>query len=410
MTGNPYLSVVVPAYQVEPFLVRCLDSILTDTSADIEVVAVNDCSPDGCRLILGEYARRDPRVRLVHLPANVGLGQARNAGLDHATGDYIWFIDGDDWLPAGTVRSVIDRLKTTEPDVLVIDHAEVFDESRPLHGQSGNLLRGLTTPIRLAERPQLLRLAQSACTKVARRAFLADAGLRFRPGWYEDVSFSHPLLMAAGRIDVLDAVCYCYRQRPRGGITRTLSNRHFDVFEQYAGLFELVDTSAGAYDEFRPELFRLMINHYLVIVGNDQRLPIDMRPAFFQRIFEDYRRWRPAAGYPVPPGLTGLRHRLARRGAYRTYAVLRRCYRTGTGLRRRLGVGRRPPVVGPSVASAEVVAEPLAGLTAIGNATGRVGARTRQCPPEHTTSRAAGSVDLSLPAPKLAASRLSRPT
>ena len=363
MTGNPYLSVVVPAYQVAPFLVRCLDSILADTSVDIEVVAVDDCSPDGCRLILGEYARRDPRIRVVSLPVNVGLGRARNAGLAHATGEYVWFVDGDDWLPTGAVRSVIDRLKITEPDVLVVDHAEVFDESQPLHGRSGNLLRGLTAPIRLTERPQLLRLAQSACTKVVRRAFLADTGLRFRPGWYEDASFSHPLLMAAGRIDVLDAVCYCYRQRPRGGITRTLSNRHFEVFQQYAWLFELVDTSAGAYDEFRPELFRLMINHYLVIVGNDQRLPVDMRPAFFQRIFEDYWRWRPVVGYPVPPGLTGLRHRLARRGAYRTYAVLRRCYRAGTRLRRLLGVGRRPPVVVPSVACADVSAETLVGFT-----------------------------------------------
>ncbi len=174
---------------------------------------------------------------------------------------------------------------------------------------------------------------------MARRALLDEAGLRFLPGWYEDSSFSHPMMMAARSIDVLHEVCYCYRQRTPGGITTTVSARHFEVFDQYERLFAIVDRASGAYDVFRPELFRLMINHYLVIVGNEWRLPTGMHRAFFRRIAQDYRRWLPAGGYAVPDGVTGLKHRLVRHDAYRAYAALRLAHRQTAGVRRLLSLG-----------------------------------------------------------------------
>lgn len=335
MLHVPRLSIVVPAYRVEAYLEECLDSILSDDGDPaIEVIAINDGSPDRSGAILDEYARHDPRLRVIHLPENIGLGAARNVGLDHATGDYVWFVDSDDWLPPGSVAAVRERLASIRPDVLIIDHAEVFEDGRCVVRPSAPLLGSSTPPIRLLQRPQLLRLAQSACTKIARRAFLEEAGLRFLPGWYEDSSFSHPLLMAADSIDVLQRVCYCYRQRTPGGITTTLSTRHFEVFEQYERLFEMVERAGGAYDAFRPELFRLMINHYLVIVGNRWRLPREAQRAFFRRAAEHYRRWLPPGGYPVPPGVDGVKHRMIRHNLYFAYVVLRWVHRALVGLRR----------------------------------------------------------------------------
>lgn len=331
---RPLLSVIVPVFDVEKYLATCLDSSLSDAHEGIEIVAVDDRSPDRCGAILDAYAERDPRLRVLHLPTNVGLGQARNVGIDHARGEYLWFVDGDDWLPEGALRAVSERLARTSPDVLIIDHVEVPDENAPWPARSHEEIQELETPVTLAQRPQLLRLAQSACTKIVRRSFLADLGLRFRPGWYEDCSFSRLLLMAAERIDVLDRVCYCYRQDRDGGITRTPSPRHFDVFDQYDALFETLDRKAGAYDEFRPELFRLMINHYLVIVGHPRRVPGSLRREFFSRMAEQYRRWLPSGGYPVPDGIAGLKHRLVRHDAYRTYLLLRFLYHAFGKLRR----------------------------------------------------------------------------
>src|SRR5207237_1393890 len=94
------------------YLRECLDSILGQPLRDLEVVGVDDASPDGSGDILDEYAARDPRVRPVRLAENVGLGPARNVGLDRAVGEYVWFVDGDAWLapgcasnPAGTRTS-----------------------------------------------------------------------------------------------------------------------------------------------------------------------------------------------------------------------------------------------------------------------------------------------------------------
>jgi glycosyltransferase involved in cell wall biosynthesis len=312
-------------------------------SDEIEVIAVNDGSPDGCGATLDAYADRDGRLTVLHLPRNRGLSEARNLGLDRARGEHVWFVDADDWLPPGSLRAVRDRLAQTRPDVLIVEHAEIFADGRVEPRLSRHVRGEETGPVPLAQRPAVLRLAQSACTKVVNRAFLASTGLRFLPGWYEDSSFSHPLLMAAGGIDLLDRVCYYYRQRPQS-ITRTISPRHFEVFEQYRRLFEMVDRSGGEYDQFRPELFRLMINHYLVILGNDCRLPPGTRPQFFRRAVEDYDRRRPV-GYRFPAGAAGLKHRLVRHDAYRTYTALRLAHDRWQRLRR--AVRRRPTTAEP---------------------------------------------------------------
>ncbi|WP_166388257.1 glycosyltransferase family 2 protein [Catellatospora methionotrophica] len=324
---SPRISFVVPVYGVERFLGECLESLLAHPGGDIEVVAVDDASPDGCGAILDAFAARDPRVRPVHLTVNVGLGGARNAGLAQAKGDYVWYIDSDDWIPDGAVRAVLDRLALHQPDVLIVDHAEVFGDGSVVPRVSAGLLGDAPTPLHLSRRPELLRLAQSACTKIARRSFLEENDLRFHAGWYEDAAYSHPLLMTADSIDVLDLVCYKYRQQTPGAITASVSTRHFEVFEQYDRVFAAVEKAGGKLETFRPELFRLMINHYLVIIGHDRRLGQSMRKAFFRRIAEDYRRRLPEGGYLPPGGLGGLKHRLVRYNAYGAYTLLRVAHR-----------------------------------------------------------------------------------
>jgi len=123
----PRFSIILPCFKVQGFLRECLDSVLEQSFGDLEVIAVDDCSPDGCGAILDEYAARDPRVKAVHLPENVGLGRARNAGMPHATGDYLFFLDSDDTLTPGALRAMADRLAGTgDPDVLIFDYVRTY--------------------------------------------------------------------------------------------------------------------------------------------------------------------------------------------------------------------------------------------------------------------------------------------
>ena len=133
-TPAPLLSIVVPVYGVEAYLYQCLESIRADIPAGesdaVELIAVDDASPDGCGDMLRSYAVSRDGVRVVHLSSNVGLGLARNAGLDVATGRYVWFVDSDDWLPPGTIAAVLDRLRQHQPDVLMLDHLRMHEDGR----------------------------------------------------------------------------------------------------------------------------------------------------------------------------------------------------------------------------------------------------------------------------------------
>ncbi|SCF02982.1 CDP-glycerol:poly(glycerophosphate) glycerophosphotransferase [Micromonospora haikouensis] len=319
------ISFVVPAYRVQAYLSECLDSILGQPFDDVEVIGVDDHSPDGSGDILADYAARDHRVHAVRLDDNVGLGPARNIGLDRAGGEYVWFVDGDDWLAPDCLAEVAARLRRTRPDVLLVDHVRVRWDGRATRSALADVLP--TPPgeetFRLAERPETLRLLHTAWNKLVRREFLVDLGLRFEPGWYEDVAFSYPLLLAAERIGVLDRVCLNYRQRRAGAITRTRGDRHFEVFVQWHRVFRWMDGRTPPVDGLRPAVFERMIWHYLTVLGNGERIAPELRSAFFDRIAADHARWLPPGGYPAPPGVEGLKHRLVAAGRWRTFSALR---------------------------------------------------------------------------------------
>ncbi|MFE5122109.1 CDP-glycerol glycerophosphotransferase family protein [Streptomyces sp. NPDC056669] len=328
----PRFSVIVPAYEVQPYLNDCLRSVLEQDFTDLELIAVDDHSPDACGAIIDEAAACDPRVRPVHLPENAGLGRARNAGIRRATGDYLLFLDGDDTLAPGSLRAIADRLaRTGEPQVLVFDYARVDWTGEAVRNVRAELLRQgdpedpedphARQVFRLDQRPELLRLLMVAWNKAYRRDFVRKEGFAFPPGFYEDTPWTFPVLLTAESIAVLDRVCVHYRQRRRGGILRTTSRRHLDVFEQYDRVFRFLDARPGL-AHWRPALFQRMVDHFGVIATAPGRLPVRARAEFFRRASAHHRRYRPL-GAATPPGRARWRSLLLRLGARRAYHLLR---------------------------------------------------------------------------------------
>ncbi|AKJ12803.1 glycosyl transferase [Streptomyces incarnatus] len=313
----PRFSVIVPAYKVQAYLSECLDSVLSQSYPDLELIAVDDCSPDACGAIIDEYADRDARVRPVHLAENQGLGRARNAGMAEATGDYLVFLDGDDTLTPDALRSIADRIKETgEPDVLVYDYARTYWDGRVVRNQlTGPLAEQSAAPFRLEDRPGLLRVLMVAWNKAYRRDFVAEHGFTFPPGYYEDTPWTFPVLMTAGSISTLDRVCVHYRQRRRGNILGTTSAQHFDLFEQYDRVFAYVEERPEL-ARWRPELFRRMIDHYATVFTKRDRLPRGSHGEFLRRARAHYRRHR------VPGARMRRRSILVRFGLHRTFRAL----------------------------------------------------------------------------------------
>ncbi|MCX5586512.1 CDP-glycerol glycerophosphotransferase family protein [Streptomyces erythrochromogenes] len=323
----PRFSVIVPAYKVQAYLQESLDSVLTQSYPDLELIAVDDASPDACGSIIDEYAARDPRVTAVHLAHNLGLGPARNAGLVRATGDYLIFLDGDDTLAPGALQALTDRLKATgSPDVLVYDYARAYWSGELVRNRlSHRLSEEGPASFRLADRPALLAMLMVVWNKAYRREYIEREGLEFPPGLYEDTPWTYPAMLAAESVAVLDRVCVHYRQRRTGSILTTSTPRHLEIFDQYERVFGYL-AGRPELERWRSTLHRRMAEHFCAVHSDTRRLPRASRAEFFARASALLRRYRaPGARSSLPLSLSRtdrIRHALMRLGARRSYRML----------------------------------------------------------------------------------------
>ncbi|CAM5478964.1 bifunctional glycosyltransferase/CDP-glycerol:glycerophosphate glycerophosphotransferase [Streptomyces purpurascens] len=337
----PRFSIIVPVYKVQGFLRECLDSVLSQSYGDFEVIAVDDRSPDGSGAILDEYAARDTRMRVLHLPENVGLGRARNAGREQAAGDYVLFLDSDDRYTPGLLAAVAARLEATgDPDILVFDHVRTYWWGRGGRSEAADLLAAAgTETFGIRESPQYLNLFLVAWNKAYRRAFLQENGLEYAAGLYEDAPVTYRSMVLADRIACLGRIGVEYRQRRQGAITKTPGRRHFEIFPQYEGLFAFLEQRPDL-DWARPPLLERALDHMLFVLAREDRVRPADRGDFYREIRSFHRRHLPEGGFPEPDGWRGVEMRLLTSVPYASYAAVR-------GLRdlRASALGRKRRVV-----------------------------------------------------------------
>jgi CDP-glycerol glycerophosphotransferase len=320
----PVISVIIPVYAVEAYLGGCLDSILGQVPASAEVIAVDDASPDGCGALLDARAVGDPRLRVVHLAENAGPGHARNAGLDHATGEYVWFVDADDLVADGAFAAITARLERDRPDLLLIDYVDLFPDGQTAPSPGRALLLGAPQPtFTLAGQPQVIHRTMTSWSKVVRRDFLDGLKLPFPAGIHEDVALTCAMLLGAERIGALPRVCYQYRRDRPGSFMATPSRGQLSIFDSYEKVFGLLDEHEPP-PPVRAAVFERAIWHYTTVLQAGRRgglVPRQQRQEFFARMHADFMRFRPP-DYRHPLGARGIKFRLVERNAYWTYTVL----------------------------------------------------------------------------------------
>lgn len=147
------VSVIVPIYQVEPYLEKCVDSILAQTYSELEVILVDDGSPDNCGAICDRYAEQDTRVHVVH-KENGGVSSARNAGLDAASGTYVMFTDADDCPDPDLVETMVRALEQNDADLVTVDFRAVTPSG------TKEKIMSLQDSVRSTEKPDLLKDSQ----------------------------------------------------------------------------------------------------------------------------------------------------------------------------------------------------------------------------------------------------------
>ena len=139
--SEPKISVIVPVYKVEPYLRKCLDSIAGQTYQNLEIILVDDGSPDSCGSICDEYAVQDKRVRVIH-KENGGVSSARNAGLAAATGDWIGWVDSDDWIEPDLYSYMLEKVREYGADIAVCSRTEVYPDRKVVRGWGEDLVMG----------------------------------------------------------------------------------------------------------------------------------------------------------------------------------------------------------------------------------------------------------------------------
>lgn len=205
----PAVSIIVPVYKVERYLRQCVDSILAQTFTDWELILVDDGSPDGSGAICDEYAAADSRVRVLHTP-NGGLSRARNRALAVARGEFISFIDSDDWVDPDFIASLHRNITSTGADIAVTGHVlEYVGRSRPSSNERTlTTLSGTDALVALYYDKQIRSFA---CDKLVRRSIMTEL---FPEGmYYEDIFVMIKWFSNASKVAVATDPYYHYRQR-----------------------------------------------------------------------------------------------------------------------------------------------------------------------------------------------------
>lgn len=233
---EPMISVIVPVYKVEPYLCQCVDSIRNQTYANLEIILVDDGSPDGCPQICDEYAALDTRIKVIH-KKNGGLSDARNVGMAVSKGEYLCFVDSDDALPQGAVEDLLKLAVAEEADLVIGGHCR-FEEEIPADAT-------IETEKRLMSRTEAMAdFFANGCAAWARLYRREVHGeLLFPVGEInEDEAIVLKLLDRCNTIAKIDTVVYYYRCRPESITTSAFSAKKMDWYYHCRNNLEWVKT------------------------------------------------------------------------------------------------------------------------------------------------------------------------
>ena len=254
------VSIIVPVYKVEDVLPRCLDSLCRQSLRDIEIVLIDDASPDRCGEICKQYAAEDSRIRILHHSENRGLSAARNTGIAHATAEYVMFVDSDDWVHEDFCKLPYECAVQQHADLVLFDRRYISQNDSPLLEIKAES-QGFEKLTRL-EALQLMfhKLGPSAWNMLYSKKLFNTVS--YPEGYYyEDVGTTYKAILLAGNIYFLDKVLYYHCNR-EGSITTLKTEKalrdHFKMsLEQYR------DLSAWGYprDELDLRLYNIALNY-----------------------------------------------------------------------------------------------------------------------------------------------------
>lgn len=235
------MSILIPFYNVEQYLNQCLDSIQKQTYTNIEVLLIDDASTDGSREICEQYVQQDNRFKLIHLPNNNGLANARNLGIANSTGEYILFVDGDDWVEHTIVETLLRAAKENDSDLVTASYYRLDEATGKFqfHNPQFDCSEISFDDFLYKRLAATTAEFTSSWAKLYKRSLFTEPYLLYYPlgVFAEDLFVTHRLFMRAKKLWYVNQGLYCWRRRANSLTTTKISEKAArDVLEAMSQL------------------------------------------------------------------------------------------------------------------------------------------------------------------------------
>lgn len=322
------LSIIIPVYNVEKYLGKCLDSCL-EQNVDMtayEIIIINDGSVDNSLEVANLYAEQ-PNVNIIS-QKNSGLSAARNTGLNIARGEYIWFVDSDDWIESSILEYILREISLNNLDCLRLNYRKTTDDGKELEDciLSSRCYESCQTGMEFLQNE--LDFSFYAWSFVFKRCFFIENGFLFEEGLiFEDLQLIPRLLRTVKRVKGLPFIAYNYRQR-KGSIVNTVNEKMLDSVCDILGSYQNYIMSIS--DKRERDYFILLLNRikimFLVLLGNFEN---NIRKRRYMSEFQkDFPYIRISIGMSLEQNLCGVIYNLSPKLLYWLFNMkylLKRC-------------------------------------------------------------------------------------
>ena len=221
------VSVIIPVYNVEKYIKKCLDSLVNQTLSDIEIIVVNDGTPDNSQIIIDEYVKNYPDKVISIVKENGGQGSARNIGLEKATGEYIGYVDSDDYVELNMYEELYDKAKENDSDIVICGNNIVYENNY-------NKITEINYDNKYNDFENAFFGKMAVWNKLYKKKMLINNNIKFKEKvWYEDFAFTLKTLVNAKNIDFLDKTLYNYLWREGSTMNNNNVKRNLEILDAF---------------------------------------------------------------------------------------------------------------------------------------------------------------------------------
>lgn len=288
MEKNPLISVIVPIYDVESYLPKCVESVLRQTYTNLEIILVDDGSPDNSGKICDDFAARDPRVRVIH-KENGGLSSARNAGLDAAHGEYITFLDSDDWIAEDAYEHLLSVMRKYDVKLVCGGNYNVSSKTgEQTLGVCPKKEEKITAEAMVGRMFMWEGCDSSVCDKLFHRSMLEN--FRFPVGKVcEDVAVTYKIILHTDFVAMSEKPFYYYLHRADSITTSAFSEKTFHFSEHTSVIYPYIRDHYPAIANQARYMRVRSLTHVLLLLDSGDK---NTREKYLSRYRELHRQLR----------------------------------------------------------------------------------------------------------------------